>query len=94
MSFGYFVNVIGSLIRMRAESDEKSDKEVRSLNRYMHILNISDELKFKIRSHFFNKHIIDKIFDSEEEKSVLDQLTPNLKTTLKQENNITIVRKS
>lgn len=58
MAFGYFVNVIGGLINLKAESQEKCGKQIRSLNRCLTFLNISDELKHKIRTYFFNKSAI------------------------------------
>ena len=58
MTFGYFVNVIGALIKLKAESEEKYEKKVRSLNRCFNFLTLTDDLKHKIRTYFFNKHAI------------------------------------
>jgi hypothetical protein len=94
MTFGYFVNVIGSLIKVRAESDEKYEKEVRSVNRFLNFLTIGSDLKHKIRTHYFNKHIIEKVHDLHEERTLLEKLTPSLKTALLQENNIAVLTRS
>lgn len=64
MAFGYFVNVIGSLLRLRTERDEKYEKENRTLNRYLNSLTLSQDIKLKVRSHFINKHKIEKTYDS------------------------------
>jgi hypothetical protein len=82
MSFGYFVNVIGGLIRMQNERDDKYHKEKRSLNRYLSTVALTQELKLKIRSHFLNRHKIEKALDSGSEKIVLENLNPKLKNSL------------
>jgi hypothetical protein len=82
MAFGYFVNVIGGLLKMRAERDEKYDREIRLLNRYLNFLTLTQELKLKIRTHFFNKHEIEKTYDSGEERTVMDHLSIPLRNTL------------
>ena len=94
MSFGYFVNVIGSLIRLRTEQDEKYEKESRFLNRYLNALTLTQDLKLKVRSHFQNKHKVEKTLDSAEQQTVLENLTPVLKSSLLEENNITVLKKS
>lgn len=94
MTFGYFVNVIGSLIKMKAESEEKYEKEVRSLNRCLNFLAASSEIKHKIRTHYFNRHNIEKIHDPNEEKQLLQNMTPNLQKTLLEENNTNVLKKS
>ena len=68
MIFGYFVNVIGSLIKVRSEPEEKYEKELRSLNRILGFLDTTNDLKRRIRTHYFNKHIIEQIRDPNEEK--------------------------
>lgn len=76
------MNAIGDIIKMRAESSEKYEKEVRRLNRYLNDLVLSNDLKHKIRTHYFNKHLIEQKHDPSEEKEVLTTITPNLKTSL------------
>ena len=63
MIFGYFVNVIGELIKVRGEGEAKYDKEMRSLNRILGFLRTSSHLKHRVRTHYFNKHIIEQKHD-------------------------------
>jgi len=46
-------------------------KEVRSLNRFLSMLTISNDLKHKIRTHYFNKNLVESMHDPKEEKEVL-----------------------
>jgi hypothetical protein len=70
MTIGYFVNFVGSFIKVQAESSQKYEKEKRSLNRCMNVFTISHELKHKIRTHYFNKYIIETMHNANEEKEI------------------------
>jgi len=52
------------------------------MNRCMNFVSITNELEHKIRTHYFNKHIIEKMHDPNQEKELLSNLTPVLKTAV------------
>ena len=43
---------------------------MRSLNRILGFLTATNDLKHKIRTHYFNKHIIDQTHDPSEEEQI------------------------
>jgi hypothetical protein len=51
-------------------------------------------LKHKIKTHYFNRHMIEKIHDPNEEHLLFQNLTPNLQKTILEENNTTILKKN
>ena len=54
---------------------------------------VSNDLKHKIRTHYFNKNLIEQQHDPNEEKQVLTTITPNLKASLLEEINMKIVKR-
>jgi len=93
MSFGYFVSMIGSLIKTHTERDEKYQKENRSLNRYLSNLTLTHDLRLKIRGHFLNRHKVERTLDSGSEQVVLESLNTKLRNSLLAENNTNILKK-
>jgi len=93
MSFGYFVSMIGSLIKTHTERDEKYQKENRSLNRYLSKLTLTHELRLKIRGHLLNRHKVERTLDSGSEQVVLESLNTKLRNSLLAENNTNILKK-
>jgi hypothetical protein len=78
---------------MRAEPSERCGKELRTVNRYLNDVAISNELKHKIRTHYFHKHLIEQKHDVKDEETVIKTITPSLKISLMEETNTKIVRK-
>lgn len=57
-------------------------------------MGVGDELKHKVRTYFFNRHVIEQVYDPNEEKEILSALAPNLETALLEENNIAVLGRS
>lgn len=93
MSFGFFVNVIGTLIQVHTENKEINEKEMRRINRYLSSLAVPSHTKAQIRSHFSHKQKIDQIYDQQQEQGILAKLTPNLKAGLLEKNYMNILSK-
>jgi hypothetical protein len=63
--FGYFVNYIGSLIKMQGEKTDMFETNLRRLNRYLSKTKIPGELKREARAHIFDREEIVKTYNQE-----------------------------
>jgi hypothetical protein len=64
--FGYFVNYIGSLIKMQSEKTELFESNLRRLNRYLSQSKLPSELRRSARQHFVNAQEIARTYNQSE----------------------------
>ena len=62
--FGYCVNVIGNMIGVLGESKAIYEKDIRRLNTYLKTVTIPDKVKDKVKEHFYNKNLIEQVYDA------------------------------
>lgn len=73
--FGFFVNIIGVMMKVWSESEESHDKEMRYLNKYLSWSKYGNELTSEVKHHFYNRQKAEKIHNPEEEDRILSKVS-------------------
>lgn len=90
--FGYFVNYIGSLIKMQGEKTDMFETNLRKLNRYLSKVNIPGALKREARAHFFDREEIVETYNQEEEVGILGNLNNQIKKDILEYSNLEVLK--
>ncbi|KAL4449082.1 hypothetical protein ABPG74_021074 [Tetrahymena malaccensis] len=83
--FGYFINIIGDILAQKDEAEQNQRKDINVINQYMRKRSINRDLQRVINldiEYFYQKNYKK---EEEQNQSVLDKLSINLKQQLKKE---------
>ncbi|EAS00472.2 cyclic nucleotide-binding domain protein (macronuclear) [Tetrahymena thermophila SB210] len=83
--FGYFINIIGDILAQKDEEEQNQRKDINIINQYMRKRSINKDLQRVINldiEYFYQKNYKK---EEEQNQSVLDKLSINLKNQLQKE---------